>query len=70
VVKGLAWRRGPRSDDSQTIKVNDLGNVIMGYVRMRVRQDGSPRYTAYFWDVRGRERSAGTFASKKDAVRA
>ncbi|MBC6467258.1 tyrosine-type recombinase/integrase [Actinomadura alba] len=42
----------------------------MGYVRTRLRKDGSPRYTAYFWDVRGRERSAGTFATRKEAVRA
>ncbi|MCW2862455.1 MAG: integrase family protein, partial [Actinoallomurus sp.] len=42
----------------------------MGYVRTRYRRDGCPRHTAYYWDVRGRERSAGTFALKKDAVRA
>jgi hypothetical protein len=40
----------------------------MGYVRTRCRRDGCPRYTAYYWDVRGRERSAGTFAGKKAAV--
>jgi integrase len=42
----------------------------VGYVRMRCRKDGSPRYTAYYWDVRGRERSAGTFANRRDAARA
>lgn len=42
----------------------------MGYVRTRSRKDGCPRYTAYYWDVRGRERSAGTYAAKQDAVRA
>jgi integrase len=42
----------------------------VGYVRTRYRQDGCPRHTAYYWDVRGRERSAGTFATKKEAIRA
>lgn len=41
----------------------------MGYVRTWYRRDGCPRYTAYYWDVRGRERSAGTYAAKQDAVR-
>src|SRR5262245_43958053 len=42
----------------------------MGYVRVRYRRDGQPRFTAYFWDVRGPERSAGTFATRREAVRA
>lgn len=42
----------------------------MGHVRVRYRQDGQARFTAYFWDVRGRERSAGTFGSRREAVRA
>jgi hypothetical protein len=42
----------------------------VGYVRTRYRRDGCPRHTAYYWDVRGHERSAGTFATKKGAVRA
>ncbi len=42
----------------------------MGYLRKRVGRDGRPRYTAYYWDAKGRERSAGTFGSKKDADRA
>ena len=42
----------------------------MGYSRKRVGQDGKPRYTAYYWDVRGRECSAGTFRRKKEADRA
>ncbi len=42
----------------------------MGYSRARVGRDGKPRYTAYYWDIRGRERSAGTFPSKKDADKA
>lgn len=42
----------------------------MGYVRVRHRRDGQARFTAYFWDVRGRERSAGTFGSRREAVRA
>lgn len=42
----------------------------MGYSRVRVGRDGKPRFTAYYWDIRGRERSAGTFSSKKDADKA
>jgi integrase len=42
----------------------------MGYSRARAGRDGRPRYTAYYWDIRGRERSAGTFSSKKDADKA
>jgi len=39
----------------------------MGFSRRRIGRDGNPRYTAYYLDIRGRERSAGTFSSKKDA---
>lgn len=42
----------------------------MGYSRRRAGRDGKPRYTAYYWDIKGRERSAGTFSSKKDADKA
>jgi integrase len=42
----------------------------MGYSRNRPGRDGKPRYTAYYWDLRGRECSAGTFRRKKDADRA
>jgi integrase len=41
--------------------------VIMGFERKRPGRDGKPRYTAYYLDLRGSERSAGTFATKKDA---
>jgi site-specific recombinase XerD len=33
-------------------------------------KSGQPHYTAYYCDIRGRERSAGTFTNKKDAERA
>ena len=39
----------------------------MGFSRKRTGRDGKPRYTAYYLDIRGQERSAGTFSSKKDA---
>lgn len=42
----------------------------MGYLRKRPGCDGKLRYTAYYWDAKGRERSAGTFGSKKEADRA
>jgi len=41
----------------------------MGYARKRMGRDGKPRYTAYYFDIKGRERSAGTFSSKKVADR-
>jgi len=41
--------------------------VVMGFARKRAGRDGKPRYTAYYLDIRGQERSAGTFSSKKDA---
>jgi integrase len=39
----------------------------MGYSRKRTGRDGKARYTAYYLDIRGQERSAGTFSNKKDA---
>ena len=39
----------------------------MGFSRKRTGRDGKPRYTAYYFDIRGQERSAGTFSNKKDA---
>ena len=42
----------------------------MGYSRARTACNGRPRYTAYYWDVRGKERSAGTYSSQKDAAAA
>jgi integrase len=42
----------------------------MGQARKRRGTDGKPRYTAYYQDLRGRRRSAGTFATRRDADRA
>ncbi|TQS41809.1 tyrosine-type recombinase/integrase [Cryptosporangium phraense] len=39
----------------------------MGFSRKRIGANGKPRYTAFYWDVRGKERSAGTFSTKKAA---
>ncbi len=44
--------------------------VVMGFSRKRVGRDSRPRYTAYYLDARDRERSAGTFATRRDADRA
>jgi Phage integrase, N-terminal SAM-like domain len=41
--------------------------VIMGFSRKRIGRDGKPRYTAYYRDIRGDERSGGTFSRKKEA---
>ena len=40
----------------------------MGYARKRTGRDGKSRYTAYYLDIRGQDRSAGTFSNKKDAT--
>jgi hypothetical protein len=40
---------------------------VAGFSRCRVGRDGRPRYTAYYLDIRGVQRSAGTFSSRKDA---
>jgi integrase len=40
----------------------------MGFERKRPGRDSRPRYTAYYLDLRGRERSAGTFGTKKQAT--
>lgn len=42
----------------------------MGFSRKRAGRDGKPRYTAYYVDVKGRERSAGTFSNRKEADKA
>lgn len=39
----------------------------MGFSRKRPGKDGKPRYTAYYVDAKGHERSAGTFSTKKEA---
>jgi integrase len=42
----------------------------MGYIRQRIDGRGITRYTAYYLDLRSKERSAGTFTRKCDAERA
>lgn len=42
----------------------------MGFVRTRTDRNGNPRYTACYLDLKGRERSAGTFTNKRQANRA
>ncbi|MEV7006628.1 site-specific integrase [Streptosporangium sp. NPDC051022] len=39
----------------------------MGYSRKRIGRNGKARYTAYYFDIKGLEKSAGTFSNKKDA---
>jgi integrase len=43
---------------------------VVGFTRKRKGRDGKARYTAYYQDVKGQERSAGTFSSKKKADKA
>ena len=42
----------------------------MGFVRERIRGDGVVRYQAHYLDARGRQRSAGTYATAELATRA
>lgn len=42
----------------------------MGQSRKRIGRDGKPRYTAYYDDATGRRRSAGTYATRRDADKA
>ena len=42
----------------------------MGFLKKRMGKDGKPRYTAVYVDLRGSERSAGTYSSEKEANRA
>jgi integrase len=42
----------------------------MGFSRERIGKDGTPRYAAMHRDLKGRQRSAGTFASERQADKA
>ena len=42
----------------------------MGFSRERPGQDGQPRYAALYRDLKGRQRSAGTFAAERQADKA
>jgi hypothetical protein len=42
----------------------------MGFVRTRIDGSGTPRYLALYNDVKGRQRSAGTFNTVAQAERA
>ena len=42
----------------------------MAFSRERAVKDGKPRYVALYRDLKGRQRSAGTFASERQADRA
>jgi integrase len=42
----------------------------LGFARKRTGRDGRPRYVALYRDLKGQQRSAGTFTSKQDANRA
>ena len=49
--------------------IKEVGKT-MGFAKKRVGKDGRARYTAVYLDLRGSERSAGTFANEKAADRA
>lgn len=41
----------------------------MAWLKARTKQDGTAQYTGLYRDLKGRERSAGTFSSKREALR-
>jgi integrase len=53
------------SNEGQAITPRE--GCVMGQSRKRTGQDGRPRYTAYYQDIAGRRRSAGTFSSQRQA---
>ena len=42
----------------------------MAWLKPRTKQDGTAQYTGMYRDIKNRERSAGTFPSKREALRA
>jgi len=44
--------------------------IHLGHSRKRIGVSGKPRYTAYYYDLKGVRRSAGTFGSKREADKA
>ena len=42
----------------------------MGFTRVRQGSGGRVRYVAHYHDLKGRQRSAGTFSTRKEADRA
>jgi hypothetical protein len=64
-VDEARWGRVHR----QTTVKRSWGSPV-GYSRKRVGKSGKPRYTAYYLDLRGKERSAGTYGSEKQADKA
>ena len=65
----VGWHCGGRVDISLTGTVRD-GVVAVGSSRERVSQNGTRRWVALYRDLRGRQRSAGTFATEKQADKA
>jgi integrase len=47
-----------------------MEGAAMGWVKTRAGKDGRPQHTAMYRDLHGRERSAGTYSTKKQATRA
>jgi hypothetical protein len=42
----------------------------MGFTRVRQGRGGGVRYVTHYHDLKGRQRSAGTFSTRKEADRA
>jgi integrase len=55
---------------ARALRVTAMEVAALGFVRARVRGDGQIRYAAMYVDVKGRQRSAGTFATEALATRA
>jgi integrase len=56
---------------ADNVRTNDLrGREEVTWLKARIRQDGTVQYTGMYRDIKNRERSAGTFPSKREALRA
>jgi hypothetical protein len=64
------WVRFVTAAFADNLRTNDHeGETEMGWLKERVDRDGRTKYTASYRDLRGRERSAGTFPSRRRADR-
>src|SRR3954454_13672879 len=63
----MSVRRGLRTICGQTISGV---RADVAWLKTRTKQDGTVQHTGMYRDIKNRERSAGTFPSKREAMRA
>jgi integrase len=67
-AESLLMTRGV--DDKPLTNDHGMGWSHMGFARERVGRNGKVTYTACYRDIKGRQRSAGTFATERQANKA